>query len=356
MTSLESSRSSSRGYEPLVEVTRGPLVESIHFGALAVVDASGRLVASFGSPDLVSNLRSSAKPFQALSLVESGGAASFNLTDREVAIACASHSGTDEHVAVLNALQEKIGVSESDLLCGTHYPLYEPAAQALRLRGEKPTSNRHNCSGKHTGMLANCRFRGLPIQDYLNTQHPIQQIILRTFAEMAGMDPRDVPIGIDGCSAPTFAAPLRAAAHAYALLADPSGLPEPRAAALRRIARAMMANPDMVGGPERYDTLLMQVTSGRIVSKGGAEGYQGMALLPGALGPGSPALGIAMKISDGDPSGRALNTAALSVLLQLGALSADEHQALARFDRRALHNWRELEIGEVRPAFELRRE
>ncbi len=340
-------------YEPLVELTRGPLVESIHFGALAVVDTAGRLVASVGSPDLVANLRSSAKPFQALSLVESGGADAYQLSQREIAIACASHSGTDEHVAVLRGMQAKIGVSENDLLCGVHYPIYEPAAEALRERGEAPTANRHNCSGKHTGMLANACFRGLSIEDYLNPEHPLQKIILQTFAEMVGLPAEEVPIGIDGCSAPTFAAPLRQAAHAYALLADPSSLPQPRRAALERIYAAMTSQPVLVAGPERYDTLLMRAAGGKIVSKGGAEAYQGMGIAPGALGPGSPALGIAIKVSDGDRAERAITTAALAVLVQLGALSAEQRGELAQFDRRPIFNWRGLEVGETRPAFQL---
>jgi L-asparaginase II len=223
----------------------------------------------------------------------------------------------------------------------------------MRERGEKPTPNRHNCSGKHTGMLANAKLHGLSIEDYLNPAHPLQKLILQTFAEMVSLPAEQIPVGIDGCSAPTFATPLVNAAHAYALLADPSGLPDKRAAALRRIAKAMAAHPDMVGGPERWDTLVMQVTKGRIVSKGGAEGYQGMAIQAGGLGPDSPALGIALKIGDGDAAGRACTTAALTVLRQLGALSADEVAQLAAFDRRPIYNWRELEIGEVRPAFQL---
>jgi L-asparaginase II len=340
-------------YEPLVELTRGPLVESIHFGALAVVDTAGNLVASAGDPDLVANLRSSAKPFQALSLVESGGADTFHLEEQEIAIACASHSGTDEHVAVLRAMQAKIGVTESDLRCGVHEPMYEPAARTLRERGETPTPNRHNCSGKHTGMLANACFRGLSIDDYLNTAHPLQQIILKTFAEMVELPPSEIPIGIDGCSAPTFAAPLRNAAHAYALLADPSGLPEPRRTALRRIYKAMTAHPNLVAGPERFDTLVMRATHGKLVSKGGAEAYQAMGIVPGVLGPGSPALGVAIKVSDGDHAGRAISTAALAVLVQLGVLTTEERAQLSRFDRRPIYNWREIEVGEIRPAFHI---
>ncbi len=340
-------------YQPLVELTRGPLVESIHFGALAIVDVNGSLVGSVGDPNLVANLRSSAKPFQALSLVENGGADAHALTDRELAITCASHAGTDDHVAVLMALQARIGVKESDLLCGEHVPFDEATARAMRARGEEPTQNRHNCSGKHTGMLANALHRGLPLDDYLDAAHPLQKVILETFAEMVGMRPQDVPVGIDGCSAPTFAAPLRSAAHAYALLSDPSRLPEPRRSALGRIFKAMTSHPDMVSGPQRFDTLLMEATNGKVVAKGGAEGYQGIGIAPGALGPGSPALGVALKISDGDASGRAVGMAALAVLVQLGILSDSERKALERFDRRPLHNWRKLEIGEVRACFSL---
>lgn len=338
-------------YQPLVELTRGPLVESIHFGALAVVDSTGKLIASVGDPHHVANLRSSAKPFQALPLVESGVVDAFGITPRELAIICASHSGTEDHVAVLRGLQAKIGVSEDNLLCGTHYPLHEPTAQALRARGEAPTQNRHNCSGKHTGMLAGCQFNRFALEDYLNTAHPWQKRILQTFAEMVSLAPEDVPIGIDGCSAPTFAAPLQNAAHAYALLADPASLPEPRRSALNRIFHAMTTHPDMVAGPERFDTVLMQVTGGKVVAKGGAEGYQGMGVRPGALGPGSPGLGITIKISDGDTGGRAVSLAAVQVLRLLGVLTADELAALAKFDRRPLYNWRKLEIGEIRPCF-----
>ena len=342
-----------QSYAPLVELTRGPLVESIHFGALAVVDSNGRLVASVGDPDLMANLRSSAKPFQILSMVESGGMEAFGLSERELAIGCASHAGTDDHVAVLRGMQARIGVSEDDLRCGTHYPLNEATARAMRARGETPTSNRHNCSGKHTGMLANARLRGLSIEDYLNPDHPLQRIILADFAAITGMEPAAVPVGIDGCSAPTFAAPLRQAAHAYALLADPRGLPPARAEALRRIFRAMSANPDMVSGPGRFDTVLMQAAPGKIVSKGGAEGYQGMAVRPGALYPDSPGLGITFKISDGDSAGRAGPVAAYAALVQLGLLNDAERAALAQYDRGVLRNWREMEIGEIRPAFHL---
>ena len=338
-------------FSPLVELTRGPLVESIHFGALTVVDASGKIIASVGDPNLVANLRSSSKPFQTLPLIENGGAARFGMTDREVSITCASHAGTDDHVSVLCGLQEKIGVLEADLQCGVHPAGDESTAQAMLLRGEAPTANRHNCSGKHTGMLGQCVMNSFAHDTYLSNDHPIQKNILRAFAEMADVDPESVLIGIDGCSAPTFGIPLRNAALAYARLCDPSGLPANREQALRHIFRAMTTHPDMVAGPNRYDTKLMEVGAGKIVSKGGAEGYQGMGLAPGAIAPGSPAMGITYKVIDGDLTGRARAVVGIEILRQLGALNPAQLEALREFDNRPIHNWRHLEVGVIRPVF-----
>lgn len=340
-------------FAPLVELTRGPLVESIHFGALAVVDTSGKLVASLGDPNTVANMRSSSKPFQSLPLIEQGGAEFFHLTQREIALTCASHSGTDEHVAVLKGLQGKIGIAESNLQCGFHTPMDEPTARAMLLRGEEPTSNRHNCAGKHTGMLAQAILTHQPVETYLSGENEVQKKILRTFAEVLDLSPEEINIGIDGCSAPTFAAPLKNAALGFARLADPIGLPEKRASSLRLIASSMMANPDMVGGPGTFDTMLMEVGEGKIICKCGAEGYQGIGLLPSALWPGSPALGVAYKIIDGDQNGRARPLVGTALLQQMGAFNDVQYAYLKNFAPRPIFNWRHIEVGEIRPAFHI---
>jgi L-asparaginase II len=341
-------------YAPVVEVTRGRIVETIHYGAIAVSDAAGNLLASFGDPDTITFLRSSAKPFQALPFVERGGDEFFGLSPRELALICASHSGTDEHVAVAQGIQAKIGVTEADLLCGVHPPYHEPTAKTLERRGEAPTPNRHNCSGKHTGMLAHARLRHLPIEEYIRLDHPVQVSILSAFAEMCGLREDQVEIGIDGCSAPNFAVPMRNAALAFARLCNPAGLSAGRAAACQRITAAMTGSPFMVAGPGRFDTRLMEQTSARIVVKGGAEGYQAMGLMPGALGAGSPALGIAFKISDGDLKDRARPCTAVEILRQLGAISKAEAEALAEFDRQPIYNWRRIPVGEIRTCFQLK--
>lgn len=338
---------------PLVEVTRGPIVESTHYGSLVVSDAAGKLVASVGDPDAVVFLRSSSKPFQVLSLVEHGGMERFNLTERELAVMCASHSGTDEHVRVISGIQQKLGVTPDDLMCGMHLPTDSQTARRMLINNETNTPLRHNCSGKHTGMLAQSLLFGYPTADYINPAHPLQQHILRTFSEMTGTPIEQILLGTDGCSAPVFAIPLRAAALAFARLADPSLLPEPRRSALQRIFRAMTANPDMVAGPGTFDTMLMTTARGQVLTKGGAEGYQAAAVLQGAYGEGSPAYGITLKMADGDPSSRARSTAMVEVLRQLGGLSSSHLAELPDWYTRPVHNWRHIEVGEIRACFSL---
>jgi len=338
---------------PVVEVTRGRVVESLHLGCAAVVDSNGRLLASCGDPETVTFMRSAAKPFQALPLYEMGGAERFGLSEREVALTCASHSGTDEQFEAVKTMLRKVGADEADLMCGTCPPYHKPTAQALLLRGEKPSPARHECSGKHTGMLAQAKMRGIQLKDYLAPAQPVQRIILETFAEMCSVPLQQVELGVDGCSAPNFAVPLRSAALAFARLADPGGLAQKRAEALTLIWRSMTANADMVAGPERFDTLFMPVMRGKVLSKSGAEGFEGLAVAPGVISPGSPALGIALKVSDGDLSLRAVAVFAIELLCQLGVLNSSELEELHGFRSHAIFNWRGIEVGQIRPAFEL---
>lgn len=342
-------------YQPMVEITRGPIVESVQFGAAAVVDVDGNLIASYGDPYTVTFLRSSAKPFQALHFVELKGPEKYHLTDEEISVMCASHSGTDHHFDVVSSIQRKVGIKEENLMCGVHWPMDSETADALRARGEQPTTNRHNCSGKHSGMLAQAVLRGLPIEDYLNNDHEVQKANLQTFSDMTGMPVDQIHLGLDGCSAPVYAVPLYNGALGYARLSDPKDLSPERAAGCRRIVKAMTTFPFMVAGPRRFDTKLMEVGKGKIVTKAGAEGYQGVGLLPGALGAGSPGIGITLKISDGDLTGRADSTIIIEILKQLGALNADQIEELKDFYIRPVYNWRKLVAGEIRPCFTLKR-
>jgi len=340
-------------FEPVLHVRRGQVVESMHAASVAVVDPEGELQAWWGDPRVITYSRSSAKPFQAAALVEAGGQQKFSLNLEEVAITCASHSGTDRHADVLRGFQHKIAVGEQDLLCGTHTPGDRATAEQLIRDGLEPTPIRHNCSGKHTGMLALAKLRGDSTENYINLEHPVQQVILRTFAEICGIPLDQITTGMDGCSVPVYAAQLQAFARGYARLADPSGFSPLRENALHLIFQAMTTHPYMVAGPGSFDTTLMQATGGRLVSKGGAEGFQGIGIPRNARWPGSPALGVAIKIADGDPAHRAGSAVAVSVLLQLGALSEQEADAVLPQDEWIVRNSRGIAVGELVPVFTL---
>lgn len=339
-------------HQPLVELTRGNLVESVHFGSMAVVELGGT-IKTYGDTNTPFFLRSSAKPIQALALLEQGGAKIFHLSHQEIAVLCSSHSGTDAHVAVLQGLHKKIGIQETDLHCGVHPPYDKNTCEQLIRRGEKPTPLRHNCSGKHTGMLALAKILGVSLDDYLSIDHAVQQSILRTFSEVCDTPISDVVLGIDGCSAPVFAIPLSKAALGFARLADPSMFSHARAEACRLVYQAMTENAEMVAGPERFDTVFMKALQGRAMSKIGAEGYLAIAI-PG--GPGNSqrrGVGITIKISDGDLEHRAAPLAALEILRMMGILSPEDSGKLSSFKQRALKNWRGITVGSIQPSQQL---
>lgn len=338
------------GFEPLVELTRGGIVESIHLGALAAVDSAGNLLTAYGNPDTVSFPRSSMKPFQALPLVENGGVEAFGLTEEELAIICASHTGTDEHVRVLKLIHKKVGLQLSDLQCGVHWPLDKETTYQMRLRGEEPDSYRHNCSGKHSGMLTQAKLLGQSLSDYLTPVHLVQQNIRKAVSSMCGIHRDDMIFGVDGCSAPVYAMPLSSFAGAAAKLVDPGNLDEGRQLACKKIANAMMSYPEMVSGPGQLDTELMKVMHGKLFAKGGAEGYQLIGILPGAIEENSKGIGIAFKIADGDPSRRATQTVVVEMLKALGFNTEMESEAFSGFNQPILKNFRGIEVGKVRLA------
>ena len=343
-------------YQPVFEVTRGGIVESLHYGAAVVVDSNGRVLSWVGDPQIVTFMRSSAKPIQALPFIEAGGDQYFHLTSRELAIICGSHDGSDEHLSVIQGLQEKTGVKEDDLLCGLQPPLDESTADQLLIRGESLTSNRHNCSGKHTAMLAYASMLGKSTSKYVDFDHPVQQKILSAIAEMCDLPISSVVVGRDGCSVPAFAVPLYNVALSYARLSDPHALSPERAGACRRITSAMLTNPEMVAGSKRFDTRLMQVGGKRIISKGGAEGFLSIGILPGVLSVDSPGIGIAIKVSDGDKANRVRPAVALEILKQTNILSEKELDALADFGPLLeIRNWRKIVVGESRPAIALQK-
>ncbi len=336
----------SFGTETLVEVWRGGCVESEHRGAIAAVDAQGRLLAHVGEVDLTSYLRSSAKPFQLLPLIESGAADRLGLTDRELAVIAGSHSGEPRHLEAVQSILDKIGLGDSALHCGSHVPFNPEAAKALKAANQAASVLHNNCSGKHAGMLAQAIDRGWSTADYLDPQHPVQLGIRRRLAQLADLDFDAVGVGVDGCSAPCFALPLRSAALAFARLAEAA---ESKAVPLARVAQVMIAYPEMVAGEGRLDTDLMRAASGRLFSKSGAEGFHGVGVL---ARDGRPAFGVAWKIGDGDGK-RGGHPAIIEALWQLGVLDAAALAGLQSYHRWPLTNHRGLVVGEVRPHFKL---
>ena len=342
------------GYQTLYCTTRNGIVESIHYGAVAVVTPDGTLYAKTGDSQARTFMRSSAKPFQAIPLMEMGGKEKFKLNGEELAVICASHSGTDQHLRTIVGLQRKIGITESDLRCGTHLPFDKASRLKLQHQGLSPSHNHHNCSGKHTGMLAQAALLGEAIEGYTEIEHPVQQGILTAFSSMCGLEKSDVALGRDGCSVPTFAVPLYNAAWAWAKLVNPEGLSPVRAETCQQITTAMTSHPFHVAGPGRLDTRLMETAPGKIISKAGAEAFQSIGVFPNAIKPGSPGLGIALKIAGGDQGKRAVKAVTLEILRQLGVLTNQELQGLADLGPvQTSRNQAGFVTGEARPCFQL---
>jgi L-asparaginase II len=314
-------------------VRRGALVENVHRGRVAVCDQEGELVEAAGDAEGYAYARSSAKPFQAIPLVLSGAADALDLTDEELAVACASHNAERAHLAAARSILRKANLSERDLQNGAHPPLYAPAAAELARSGEEPRAIHGNCSGKHAGMLAVCVHEGWEAASYRDPQHPLQRWILEIVATICGMEEDDVVLSGDGCGVPAFGLPLRNLATGFARLATGEGLPVDLAEAAERVRGAMRGHPFMVAGTGRFDTAVMRGTN--LVCKSGAEAVYAA---------GSPAgWGLALKISDG--ASRALRPAALAALARRGVEVPHEREY------RPVRDLHGEAVGEVEPLF-----
>ena len=317
---------------------RGGRVESVHRGALVVTDPQGGTLAALGDPGLVTFPRSGLKPFQLLALLRAGGVERFALSDTELAVMVGSHGGEPVHVETVAGILKKIGAGHSDLACGAHKPLDPRAAAAL---ASAPTALHNNCSGKHTGMVALARLMGWSHEGYLASSHPVQVAIREALEGVLGITLDTASLAVDGCSAPTYAVPLRAAALGFGRLANPAAAPEQWRAPLTTIARAMRAHPLHVGGSlGRLDTDLMLLGRG-LVAKVGAEGFFAVGHPNGQ--------GLALKIMDGDPNWRAHPVAIMGALRTLGWLDAAEEERLARYGLVIpIVNWAGRRTGELR--------
>jgi L-asparaginase II len=323
---------------PLVRAERGGIEEALHLGHVVAADAAGRVRASLGDPERITYYRSCAKPFQALAALRTGIVSRFELQPDHIAIMCASHNGEPRHIDVVRDLIAKAGIPENALQCGAHWPYYEPAAALVRRQMAEPIAVFNNCSGKHAGMLAAAGALGAPLDRYLEAVHPVQQRIRRVMSEVTDVPADQIRYGLDGCSAPNAAVPLLAMAHSFAALIQSTD------ESARSIVDAMTTQPFLVGGTDRFDTRVMEVTKGRLLAKGGAAGAHCTADRRSGFG-------LAVKLDSGD--GAAAPVAVMAVLEQLGWLEEEELEALKAFARPDLRNHRRMVVGSVRPVLEL---
>ena len=336
----------------LVEVWRGPIIESRHRGHVVAVDGLGKTIASLGSAETVTYVRSSGKPFQTIPLITSGAADRFGFATKEIAIACGSHSGEPKHVETVQSMLKKIGLDASKLKCGAHEPFSVEVARELIRKQEQPTVLQNNCSGKHAGMLAVALQFSASIETYNEWLNPVQQEIGKIVSLFADVPLQEIAIGVDGCGAPVFGISVRAMALMYArLVSVPNEFPPKVKDACRRIVDSMIEFPEMVGGSkDRFDTELIQAGNGRLISKIGAEGVYTVGVLPCEKWPHG--LGLALKIEDGDDH-RARPPAVIDALRQLGVFGESELAAFAAYVPVPIRNRRGDRVGEARAVFTL---
>jgi L-asparaginase II len=323
----------------LVEVTRGPAVESRHRGQIAVMDARGALVKQVGDPEALVCMRSLAKPFQTLALLTTGAAQAFGFGPEELALFSGSLSGQDFQADLVTRALTLLGLTPDVLQCGIHPPLHRGTAKALSQAGAKPTPLHNTCAGKHTAMLALCVHHKWPLENYLAVDHPVQHLIMGTVGRMVGLPREDIKVAIDGCGAPVFYVPLKNIALGYARLAgaqkgSPGG----------DLLAAILDHPRHIAGDGRLDTDVMLALPGMVFAKSGAEGGYALAVKEGGLG-------VALKIEDG--SARALNPTVVAVLEQLGVLTPTAREALAAYAHPPILNHRKEEVGRIQPVFSL---
>jgi L-asparaginase II len=328
---------------PLVELLRGGTLECVHFGAVAVANAQGKLVAQVGDAYWVSFSRSALKPLQALPFVQGGGPQQLGFSREQMAMMCASHNGEPMHVAQVEDMLDKAGLTYKTLQCGCHVPSFAELGVAPAPAPGSYDERHHNCSGKHSGFLACCVQHGWPIVNYLAPAHPLQQAIRREVARAVGIGSEDLKMGIDGCSAPNYALPLVNLARGYARLAAGPADPEFGPSFAQR-ADAMTAHPELVSGTGRNDLAFARAGRGDWIAKAGADGVQ-------ALASRSRAQAFAVKIADGNKV--ALNAATVAVLDQLGWLDARQREELRAWRAEPIANARGTQVGERRAAFTL---
>lgn len=323
---------------------RGNMVDLTHIGHIAVVDYTGKILYYYGNPKRMTFARSSAKPIQAIPVLESGATKEYSITDKETAIFCASHSGENFHVDAVRSILEKADLNEDYLKCGSHYPKATYAAEELKNKGLEPQNIHCNCSGKHSGMLITAKYYGEDLSSYYTPKHPVQKRIMKTISEICEYDEDKIVTAIDGCGVPVHAMPLYKFAHGFAKLSKPEVFNSNRAKVVERITSAMTEYPEMVGGTDRICTDLMKVCGDRLFAKSGAAAYY-------AVGLKNKGIGITFKIESGDF--KILPAVVLETLRQLGVITNEDLAKLEKYYVLKIRNHKKEVVGETKVEFNL---
>ncbi|MDD2562931.1 MAG: asparaginase [Salinivirgaceae bacterium] len=330
--------------EILVNVTRGALIESRHYGHISVVDNKGVIIASVGDPFYRTYMRSAAKPLQTMAVVLSGAADRFQLSESELAVMSASHYGEPCHQEAVRSILVKIGCKLEDLLCASAYSINHDYAIKEALKGNNNSPLYNDCSGKHAGMLAVCKHKGWDTSNYLNEDHPLQKYIVEIIAMMCDVKPDEINIATDGCGAPVHGIPLYNMALAFARFANPDELGQQEAKACQRIYDAMVKNPIMISGVEGFCTQLIKHANGKLIGKVGAEAVY-------VVGIKKYRLGVAIKLEDGNLS--RIAPAVVQTLKELKVLDDQELNNLSQFLVIENKNKHGNVVGEIFPGFAL---
>ncbi|MCJ8509227.1 asparaginase [Rhizobium lemnae] len=322
-----------------VEVTRGSLVESRHRGMAVVVDGAGKVLFQAGDIEAAVFPRSACKAMQAIPLIESGAADAFGLAAKELALSCSSHSGEDEHVSTAAGMLAKAGRDVSALECGAHWSSDQKTIIHQARTLEAPNALHNNCSGKHSGFICTCVQSGWDHAGYIGYDHPLQAEIRAVMEDLTGAALGTDNCGVDGCSIPTYAAPLKGLAHGFAKMLTGTGISRTRADASRRLMEACMAEPFYVAGTGRACTKLMQIAPGKIFAKTGAEGVFVAAL---------PDHGVAIAVKCEDGTTRAAESMIFALVARYFEAGSQEREALMALANRTMKNWNGITVGEIR--------
>lgn len=332
--------------EYIADVYRGNLIESRHRGDVAVVNPKGELNYYSGNPQNYTYLRSAAKLFQVLPVINSGAADFFNFTKKHIAVMSASHNGEKKHIQAVREILDIIEVGEDKLNCGIHDPIDKETAHKLYLEGNKPTEIHNNCSGKHAALLTLCKFNDWDLDEYLNPDHPVQKLMLKTISEVTNLKEEEIYLGEDGCGVVVFGIPVEKMAYGFARLANPEYLPNKYKEAARRITQSISDHPDMIAGKKRFNTDLVKVLNNKLTGKTGAEGVFCLGLYDGP--------GVSIKIEDGNF--RAIPPVIIDILKKLDYLTEKELKELEKYIKPVVKNHHKHEVGYIESILKLRKE